>query len=100
MATVLSFSKPRDPSSLTVSLTEISFYSEDDEDDCIIEVDDAELTFVAERDGTNGVVVCVGGWVTAALSDEVLSGLEQADYSVDYLLEFEAEDEALESDVD
>ena len=43
-------------------------------------------------------MVYFSGWVTAELSDEVLSGLEAAEFSVDYLLEFEAGGGVLESD--
>ena len=85
---------------MEVSLTDLSFYCEVDVDDCVIEVDGTELNIVVERDGPKGVVVHFSGWVTASLSDEVISGLEQAGFSVDYLLEFEAEGDALESDVD
>ena len=96
----IEFEHPIDPSALTVTLTEVSFYDEADSDDHILEVDKAELNFEVIGEGPKGIVVAFSGWVVVEMSAETLAGLEQADFSMDYLLEFEVDGQALESDVD
>ena len=58
------------------------------------------MNFEVIGEGPKGILVAFSGWVVVEMSAETLAGLEQADFSMDYLLEFEVDGQALESDVE